>query len=580
MNSILSFISNRRASLLALLSLTLLPFVFFLPATLGRSTLGDQDAIFYFLPSYKLVVEQVRSLQLPLWNPNVYSGMPLFAAWQPGVLDPLNWLYLALGVTGRTLSLVQQLSFCLALASTFIYAREIGLLRRAAFVSALIYAFGGYLVARTLYPGLLHVASLMPLVLFFIERVSVRASRRMIVAGSFVIAWQLFAGHPQPFVYSALLGLFYSIYRGSFRALRSTLVMFAMGAGLACVQWLPAWEFAQQSVRSEWSYEMFTQHSLHPASLLVSLIPYFHGQGRGIYQMPYWGAYWHHLEAQVYLGGLAISLAIAGGVRGWRLKFRPAMFWSIAGAVAVLLAFGKYFPPLAYVIYQLPVIGNFRSPNRYWMIVALACAVLAGYAVDALLRSDQKDVSRIVGRIAIGASILITVIVSGICFYILFVARWDLADAEFKVPVLSAAVSSLVLWFFVRSKSRARLWPILALLLIVDFGLYASYAPIWSGTKPEDIAQSNHPELGRDTGTGDARSHIQLSVESGEFDPLRFYGIEMATGYDPLINARYKEFSGIDEAGHSHLKTLLSVNDRTLDVLSVRHVIGDPRFCR
>jgi hypothetical protein len=54
---------------------------------------------------------------------------------------------------------------------------------------------------------------------------------------------------------------------------------------------------------------MFTQHSLHPASLLVSVIPYFHGQGRGIYQMPYWGAYWHHLEAQIYLGALAISLA-------------------------------------------------------------------------------------------------------------------------------------------------------------------------------------------------------------------------------------------------------------------------------
>ena len=79
-------------------------------------------------------------------------------------------------------------------------------------------------------------------------------------------------------------------------------------------------------------------------------------------------------------------------------------------------------------------------------------------------------------------------------------------------------------------------------------------------------------------GDGRARSHVQLSVESGEFDPLRFYGIEMATGYDPLINARYKEFSGIDEAGHSHLKSLLSANDRTLDVLNVRHVIAAPPF--
>ena len=486
---------HKRRSVFALLLLALLPFIFFLPATLGRATLGDQDAIFYFLPSYKLVVDQIRSLQLPLWNPNVYSGMPLFAAWQAGVLDPLNWLYLALGVTGRTLSLVQQLSFCVALAATFLYAREIGMLRRAAVISAIIYAFGGYLVARTLYPGLLHVASLMPLVLFCIEKVSVRVSRRMIVLGSFIVAWQMFAGHPQPFIYSTLLGVFYSIFRGSFRSLGSTLVMFAGGAGLACVQWLPAWDFARQSVRSEWSYEMFTEHSLHPASLLVSVIPYFHGQGRGIYQMPYWGAYWHHLEAQIYLGALAISLAAAGAAVAWRLKFKPGMFWSIAAGVAILLALGKYFPPFAYVVYQIPVIGNFRSPNRYWMVVAFACAVLAGFAVDRVLRNDQKEIASIsrgfAGRIAIATSILITMIVGGVCLYVRYASRWDQAGAEFWIPIVSAALSIIVLWFFVRSTSRTKLWPVLALFLLLDFGLYAAYAPIWSQTKPEEIGQSD-----------------------------------------------------------------------------------------
>ncbi len=47
----------------------------------------------------------------------------------------------------------------------------------------------------------------------------------------------------------------------------------------------------------------------------------------------------------------------------------------------------------------------------------------------------------------------------------------------------------------------------------------------------------------------------------------------MATGYDPLVNQRYKKFSGIDEAGRSNLLTMLSDRDRTLDLLNVGFVL-------
>ena len=90
------------------LFLLLLPFAFFWRETLGLRILGDQDAVFWFFPAYHQVVDQLRSLHLPLWNPYVYGGMPLFAAWQAGVLDPLNLIYLAAGVSSRSLTLTQQ----------------------------------------------------------------------------------------------------------------------------------------------------------------------------------------------------------------------------------------------------------------------------------------------------------------------------------------------------------------------------------------------------------------------------------------------------------------------------------------
>ncbi|MEP7274341.1 MAG: hypothetical protein ABI882_22805, partial [Acidobacteriota bacterium] len=201
------------------LFLLALPFVFFWRETLGMLTLGDQDVIFWFLPAYQQVVSQLRNLHFPLWNPYQFGGIPLFAAWQAGVLDPLNWLYLVFGVSSRTLTVVQQLTFALAALSTFAYTRSLGLSRRASLVSAVIYAFGGYLVARTLYPGLLHVSALAPLLLFIIERcfqearVGGERGWSWSVAGALIVAWQVFAAHPQPLVYSSLLAVAYAAFR-------------------------------------------------------------------------------------------------------------------------------------------------------------------------------------------------------------------------------------------------------------------------------------------------------------------------------------------------------------------------------
>ena len=53
--------SSRIAEGLTVAGLTLLPALFFWRETLGRLTLGDQDAIFWFFPVYHLFAEQLRA---------------------------------------------------------------------------------------------------------------------------------------------------------------------------------------------------------------------------------------------------------------------------------------------------------------------------------------------------------------------------------------------------------------------------------------------------------------------------------------------------------------------------------------
>ncbi|MDX2044427.1 MAG: YfhO family protein [Acidobacteriota bacterium] len=605
---------SRRKDWLARLLLIALPPVFFWRETLGWTTLGDQDAVFWFFPAYQFAAEQIGSGSFPLWNPYQYGGIPFFAEWQSGVLDPLNWLHW-LGATSRSLTLSMELSFAVALLAMFSYARCIGFTRRASIVAAVIFGFSGFLVGRTLYPGFVRIVALIPMVLCFTERLSQRGRWRDVVFGSLVIAWQIFAAHPQPLMYSSLLACAYALFRlrvadcglriqssnsprlpvsPSPRLLFLTqfATMFLAAIGLSAVQLLPAVEFATKSVRQDWPFELFTLHSLHPASLLVTVFPFFHGSGKTIYSLPYWGTYWHHNEAQIYLGTLALSLAAAGTIVAWKFRFSVGKFWSVVAIIGTVLAMGKYSGFLARLLFHFPLVSHFRSPNRHWMEVTIAVAVMAGYAVDRLIRAEHGADFLRRWLVISTATITLLVCVAGAFAFgqtaafenllrslpdlqhlpvgVLHSAKW-----EFLLPVIVALVCGLTLIVF----RQVRWLPVAVLiLLLADFNLYAIFAPINNPAKLETlIGRAMPPELvAEQNPLQPIRYQIALNAATGEFSPFWFYGHEMMAGYDPVLTERQKIFSGLDEAGRAFNLTMLEPQDRTLDVFNVRFVFVPP----
>ena len=594
-NVFLKAINPPKAGILTIIFLILLPPAFFWRETLGRITLGDQDAVFFFFPAYRFVADQIRSGELPFWTNFLYSGSPFYGAWHAGVFNPINLIYL-FGTTSRTLTLSLEISFVISLLATFAYCRIIGFQRRSSIIAAIIYALSGFAVGRTLYPGLLHGYAIAPLVLYFVEKLSRSGRWRDMAAGSFIFAWQIFASHPQPLVYSTLLVCFYALFklrfeiRNRWRFLRQFILMLLAGAGLAAVQLIPFWEFARQSIRREWPFESFTAHSIHPVSLLTTLFPFFHGSGKTIYQLPFWGVYWHHNEAQIYLGAIAIGLAIAGALAAARARYRTGLFWSLAGTAGLILALGKYSGLVAEVIYRLPLISQFRSPNRHWMEVALAAAVLAGYAIDRLLKDEERMIVRD-SRVTTAILTLLCCLIGGLVLWrrtfaenvirslpdlnSLPVGFLQSAGAEFYLPVVTAICSLIVIFIFTRSTHRDRWFGLLLAMLLIDYNFYAAFAPINNPKKLErEIGRAMPPSLAaRQSEREPIRYHLMLDPTTGEFSPLTFYGQEMATGYDPLLNGRYKTFSGIDEAGRSYLTTMLEPQDRTLDILNVRYIL-------
>src|SRR5438477_11366571 len=73
---------------------TLLPLLYFFPATRGQLIISPDDGIIQNIPFRVAVANQILSGSAPLWNPSLFCGMPLLAAAQPGFLFPLHWFYL------------------------------------------------------------------------------------------------------------------------------------------------------------------------------------------------------------------------------------------------------------------------------------------------------------------------------------------------------------------------------------------------------------------------------------------------------------------------------------------------------
>ena len=610
------FHTQRTRNAVTIALLFFLPFIFFWRQTLGWLTLADADALFWFYPAYHFVAEQLKQGQLPLWNPDLYGGMPLFGQWQAGVLDPLNWLYL-FGLSERTITLAQQLTFSLALLGMYGYVRQLACGRRAAVFAAVVYGLSGFIVARTIYPGIFHVVALTPWVFIFLERLAQHRRWRDAAFGALFVAWQLFAAHPQPFIYAAAMAAAYALYRFEWRttnakawaqqnwrfALQSA-CLYLGGFGLAAIQLWPVAEMAAQSVRQEWPYEHFTANSLHPVSLLGVVFPFLHGQGRGFFHLPFWGPYWHAIEPTIYLGGAVSAFAVIAWFAAWRGKWPLARFWNVVAVVGVLLALGRYFAPLARVLYHVPVWGQMRSPNRHWLEVSFAVAVLCGLLMDRMLMESllRDGADELRGKAMLWLkwlAPLLTLLVLAIGWFGWFrpgrSQAWlrTLPDfhylppnflraggPEFWLPMLLVPVTLATLGFFLRAPHSLNRYAFLLVAVLLDFQSYAHFAPVSAGQ------QSLNSLLGRavpatlNPAGAAFRLHQVMTPDSQGFNPFWMHGHEFITGYDPLLNTRYKTFTGIDEAGRNFSPTLLQPADTTLDLLNVRYVMLSPEYLK
>src|ERR1041384_5088445 len=121
---------------------TVLPLLYFLPATRGHLIISPDDGVIQNIPFRVAVANQIHAGSVPLWNPFLFSGMPLLAGAQWGVFFPLNWFYIVFDPRAAT-NLMMLSAYMVAALGAYLCARRSGSGVAGAGLTSIVWQAGG-----------------------------------------------------------------------------------------------------------------------------------------------------------------------------------------------------------------------------------------------------------------------------------------------------------------------------------------------------------------------------------------------------------------------------------------------------
>lgn len=591
---------------MAAILVALVPFIYFFPAVFGDLVLAPDDGLLFNVPLRATAANLLRSGSLPFWNPYIFSGMPLHASVQGGLLFPLNWWFLIFN-SATAANLMVLTTYSLAGLGAYLYARKINTSIPGAILTGVAWQLGGCMVGQISHINIAQTSAMLPWVLWTIDGYGASGKRKWGVGVAVTVCLQAFVGHPQTLVYALLLIVAYAIAMGFTNSeLRAryfkSLALVVAGLLLASVQILPTLELLRNSIRSDSSYEFFSSFSLPVRSVLMFFAPYILGGGDGrLFRAPYIGPPYYP-EFVPYLGVVTLILVIVA------LMFRPdwrSRFWFGAAIVAFVLALGDNVPfGINRLIYHVPLLNLFRVPARHLMEVDFALAVLAGRGLTVLGTVELSRKKQLtVGAICLGVFVLTCLIVTvgrPTNFRLGRDAAVSILRApELFLPIVITAVSAFAIWRFAKRRSTVTVVVVL-LIAIFDLGVWGQFSGwIQSPRRSNELwgTPESVKKLREITG-GDITSYRILTAPHhfdpnvppippsvshsprwslwSQPDPYMMHGIRNAGGYDGFGLQRYGCLAG-DMKVWGELtdpNTTLRGTSREIDILNVRYLVS------
>jgi hypothetical protein len=361
--------------------------------------------------------EQLRRTgHVPLWNPELFGGLPFVGAMHGDIFYPTSWLRLVLP-TATVMNLGFVIHYVVAALFTYALLRRLKFPWIGAVVGGLAYQLSGLIAS---YPspghdGKLFVSALLPLALLAL----VLALREKRWEGYGLLALSvglaLLSPHFQMTYYlliaSGLFALYLTFGEPTEEALprRLAALGLALGAvvlgfGVAMIQILPFYRYLPYSPRAEGYYGFAgsTSYAIPWAHVPEFFLKWFTGSGD-----TYWGPNPLKLHSE-YLGLPVVALTVLGA--GEAKRRRLILWLGGIGLLFLLISLGAATPFYRVWWTLMPYVKQTRAPGMAFFVVAFVCAVLAALGAA---RVERKDGARQGVAWLVAAGIVALLAVSG-----------------------------------------------------------------------------------------------------------------------------------------------------------------------
>jgi len=127
--------------------LAVLPAMAYAPALFQQRLMGQGDAAVLHFPLRAAVWDSYHRGELPFWNPGIFCGTPLLAAYRPGALSPLMMALSPVPSFPAFQALV-LISMSLAAVLCYCYLRRLGASAVGSYLGGLSFSLGPYVVGH------------------------------------------------------------------------------------------------------------------------------------------------------------------------------------------------------------------------------------------------------------------------------------------------------------------------------------------------------------------------------------------------------------------------------------------------
>lgn len=566
--------------------------------------------------SYPIQVMGMRAIaengSLPLWNPYIFSGMPLMASFSFHILYPLNWIYFFMPTI---FALGYQFIMHTALMGIFffLFARHLKLSRPVAFIGGLLFMFSSHFISLV-YPGhggKLFTITWLPLAMIFLDRgLDERPFYNMTIMG-LVVGMMFYGGHIQILFYCGIALLAFLIMRlitgyrkggltWAGKGVAGFTYAFALGALLYAVILLPAWEYKSYTQRGGGvvgasSYEFATSFSQPPEDMLYIPLQNPFGWGKDYPNTPnpkdefYRGRIGLRLSID-YFSVIGLLLALFGAVL---VRNRYTWFFLGLACLTGFLALGMFNPFYIYVYKYIPGFSIFRVPYAIMILMPICLSGLAAFGLQRLLdidRTGQKKTAfyMVIGMAAVAAVTLIIAFswnrsLDSTGNWLLGF-RWvqemlwgDFSDLGQRLSffvknlyifVIFLSVALIVVAGYLKRIFKRKLFILLvsALVLVELWPLGWDFIKVIPVSSLEEIYFRDTPEIKTMEADKDGMFRVFSLVTNNE---LLYRGIQTLAGYHPVVLSYYEKTLGN-----------INFNNHIIDMLNTRYLMlpKDPEY--